>query len=176
MNAPDALAVGTRPVASADDRLALRAALGRYATGVTIITCRDGQGVAHGLTANSFSALSLDPPLVLWSLRRASSVLGVFAAASVFAVNVLAEPQVELSRRFASREADKFAEGAWRDGLGGAPLLAGCAAQFECALVSQQLAGDHVLFIGEVLRHAHDADAPALVFHAGHYHGAGDRL
>lgn len=175
MNAPDPQ-VARSAAALAADRLALRAALGRYATGVTIITCRDAEGVPHGLTANSFSALSLEPPLVLWSLRRASSVLAVFAAAPVFAVNVLTEAQVELSRRFASRESDKFAEGTWHDGLGDAPLLDGCAATFECALLSQQAAGDHMLFIGEVLRHAHDADAAPLVFHAGHYHGPGDRL
>lgn len=164
------------PLPPADDRLALRAALGRYTTGVTIITCRSADGRAVGLTANSFSALSLEPPLVLWSLRRASSVLAHFAASPVFAVNVLAEGQVELSRRFASREADKFAEGTWRDGLGGAPLLDGSAATFECRLVSQQTAGDHVLFIGEVLHHRHAADEPALAFHAGHYHAVGERL
>src|SRR4029453_6985800 len=92
---------------------ALRPALGRFTTGVTIVTCVDGAGTRIGLTANSFSALSLEPPLVLWSLRRSSLSLQAFAGASYFAINVLAEGQVELSRRFASSAPDKFAEGAW---------------------------------------------------------------
>jgi hypothetical protein len=89
---------------------ALRAALGRFATGVTLITCRDADGAPVGLTANSFTSLSLDPPMVLWSLRRASASLPAFTAAPHFAVNVLAETQVELSRRFASPQPDKFAD------------------------------------------------------------------
>lgn len=167
------------PTTAADpaaERLALRAALGRYATGVTIITCRGPDGARVGLTANSFSALSLDPPLVLWSLRQASSSLAPFAAAAGFAVNVLAEDQAELSRRFASSVADKFHQGDWTDGAHGAPVLAGCTAVFECTLTHQQPAGDHVLFIGRVQRHSHAPELPALVFHAGHYHAVGDRL
>ena len=154
---------------------ALRQALGRFATGVTIITCRAADGAPVGLTANSFSALSLDPPLVLWSLRLASPSLPAFQAASHFAVNVLADSQVDLSRRFASPEPDKFAEGAWLPGLGDAPVLAGCAAVFECAVHSQQLAGDHVLFIGRVLRLADGVVAP-LLFQGGHYRLLGEIL
>lgn len=177
MNAPiDAAMKLSAEADPAADRLALRAALGRYATGVTIITCRGADGAPVGLTANSFSALSLDPPLVLWSLRRASGSLAPFAAAPGFAVNVLAEEQVELSRRFASSVADKFHLGEWSAGEHGAPVLSGCSAVFECALATQQVAGDHVLFIGRVLRHRHAPEVPALVFQAGHYHGVGDRL
>ena len=153
----------------------LRSALGRFATGVTLITCRDADGAPVGLTANSFTSLSLDPPLVLWSLRRASSSLAAFAAASHFAVNVLAETQVDLSRRFASPQPDKFAEGAWGQGAGGVPVLAGCAAVFECAVDSQQVAGDHVLFIGRVLRLADLSVAP-LLFQGGHYRMLGEVL
>lgn len=173
---PEADAAASPQADPAAERLALRAALGRYATGVTIITCRDADGAPVGLTANSFSALSLDPPLVLWSLRQASSSLAPFSAAAGFAVNVLAEEQVELSRRFASSVADKFHVGEWSEGEHGAPVLAGCSAVFECALATQQVAGDHVLFIGRVLCHRHAPDLPALVFQAGHYHGVGDRL
>ena len=153
----------------------LRSALGRFATGVTIITCDGPGGVPVGLTANSFSALSLDPPLLLWSLRLASSSLAAFDAAPHFAVNVLAESQVELSRRFASSVADKFAEGAWSPGVGGAPVLAGCAAVFECEVASRQVAGDHVLFIGRVLRLADLSVAP-LLFQGGHYRMLGEIL
>jgi flavin reductase (DIM6/NTAB) family NADH-FMN oxidoreductase RutF len=154
---------------------ALRAALGRFTTGVTIVTCLDAQGAPVGLTANSFNALSLDPPLVLWSLRSPSANLESFRAASHFAVNVLAEAQVELSRRFASKTEDKFAEGQWSAGQGGAPVLAGCAAVFECATASQQDAGDHVLFIGHVLALMEAPLAP-LVFQAGHYRMLGEVL
>ena len=146
----------------------LRLALGRFVTGVTIVTCRDEQGQAVGLTANSFNALSLDPPLVLWSLRQASSTIEAFTNASHFAVNVLAADQVDLSRRFARPSSAKFDAGVWTDGQGGAPLLAGCVAVFECRRRSHHAAGDHVLFIGEVERIGGDAATP-LVYHAGHY-------
>lgn len=154
---------------------ALRSALGRFATGVTIITCVGGDGQRVGLTANSFSALSLDPALVLWSLRRASPSLAAFEGALHFAVNVLAENQADLSRRFASQVADKFAEGSWTEGFGGAPVLAGAAAVFECETAARHDGGDHRLFIGRVLRLADQAVAP-LVFHSGHYRMLGEVL
>lgn len=157
------------------DARQLRTALGRFATGVTIVTCVDAQGRSIGLTANSFNSLSLAPPLVLWSLREASPNLAAFAEAQRFAVNVLAEAQVELSRRFASPVDDRFAEGAWAQGEHGAPVLAGCAAVFECELVSQQTAGDHRLFIGRVLGFSESA-LPPLVFQGGHYHLLGEVL
>jgi 3-hydroxy-9,10-secoandrosta-1,3,5(10)-triene-9,17-dione monooxygenase reductase component len=166
---------------SADEPLAptaLRAALGRFATGVTIITCVGGGGERIGLTANSFNALSLEPPLVLWSLRRSSPRLAAFESATHFAINVLAETQVELSRRFAAPQASggKFDEGgAWTSGLGGAPVLAGCAAVFECEKVAAHEGGDHRLYIGRVLRLADIAVAP-LVFQGGRYHMLGEVL
>ena len=146
----------------------LRQALGRFVTGVTIVTCRDEHGQPIGLTANSFNALSLDPPLVLWSLRQASSTIEAFTNASHFAVNVLAADQVDLSRRFARPSSAKFDAGDWTDGQGGAPLLAGCVAVFECRRRSHHAAGDHVLFIGEVERIGGSAATP-LVYHGGHY-------
>jgi flavin reductase (DIM6/NTAB) family NADH-FMN oxidoreductase RutF len=160
------------------DAYELRRALGRFATGVTIVSCRTESGAPIGLTANSFNALSLDPPLVLWSLRQSSPSLPAFAGAAHFAINVLAEGQVELSRRFASALADKFDDGVWSAGIGGAPVLAGCVAVIECERVSQQPAGDHVLFIGRVLRltAAPPGTLAPLVFHAGHYHLLGEIL
>jgi 4-hydroxyphenylacetate 3-hydroxylase, reductase component len=153
----------------------LRTALGRFATGVTVVSCRAADGSPVGLTANSFNALSLQPPLILWSLRDLSPALPAFLVASHFAVNVLAESQVELSRRFASNIDDKFSEGPWSDGLGGAPVLAGCAAVFECERVSSQVAGDHVLFIGQVQRICEAPIAP-LLFQSGHYRMLGEVL
>ena len=157
------------------DTLALRAALGRFATGVTIVSCVDDGGAFVGLTANSFNSLSLDPPLVLWSLRDASPSLPAFVKARRFAVNVLSEAQVDLSRRFAARVEDKFADGAWSLGEHGTPVLAGCVAAFECETVSSQVAGDHRLFVGRVLAFAETA-LPPLVFQGGHYHLLGEIL
>jgi flavin reductase (DIM6/NTAB) family NADH-FMN oxidoreductase RutF len=157
------------------DSRTLRTALGRFSTGVTIITTVDRQGSPAGLTANPFNSLSLDPPLVLWSLRRNSPKLEPFAGNAHFAVNVLAEAQVDLSRRFASATDDKFAEGQWSAGAGGAPVLAGCVAVFECERVTQHDAGDHVLFIGRVLALS-EAALPPLLFQAGHYRMLGEVL
>ena len=157
------------------DTRPLRNALGRFTTGVTIVTCCDAQGQFVGLTSNSFNSLSVDPPLVLWSLRSVSPSVAAFEGAPRFAVNVLAEAQVDLSRRFASKAEDRFAEGAWALGEHGAPVLAGSAAVFECELVSQQVAGDHRLFIGRVLACTESA-LPPLVFQAGHYHLLGEVL
>jgi flavin reductase (DIM6/NTAB) family NADH-FMN oxidoreductase RutF len=161
--------------AASIDTRALRAALGAFATGITVVTCRGAGGVTIGLTVNSFNALSLDPPLVLWSLRLASPSLAAFDAAPHFAINVLAEGQVDISRRFASAVGQKFDEGQWHDGLHGVPVLGGSAAVFECEQLSQQTAGDHRLYIGRVLKMQHQA-VPPLVYHGGHYHLLGEVL
>ena len=152
-----------------------RNAMGRFTTGVTIVTCLDVAGQPVGLTANSFSSLSLEPPLLLWSLRSASPSMASFEAAPRFAVNVLTESQVELSRRFASRSEDRFADLAWALGEHGAPVLSGCAAVFECELLSHQIAGDHRLFIGHVLACTESA-LPPLLFQSGHYRLLGEVL
>jgi 3-hydroxy-9,10-secoandrosta-1,3,5(10)-triene-9,17-dione monooxygenase reductase component len=115
---------------------------------------------------------------VLWSLRRSSPSVAAFHAARHFAVNVLAESQVELSRRFAAPVPDRFAEGLWSEGLGGVPVLAGAAAVLECERGAEHEAGDHLLFIGLVRRLANTAglSAPPLLFHGGHYHMLGEVL
>lgn len=169
---------GAEPVAAdapALDSRRLRTALGRFTTGVTIVTCVDAAGERVGLTVNSFASLSLEPPLVLWSLRRESPAAAVFSAAPRFAVNVLAESQVGVSRRFAARRADRFGEGEWSIGAHGAPVLAGAAAVFECETASAQVAGDHLLFIGRVLA-CSDSSVPPLLFQAGHYRTIGHPL
>ena len=153
----------------------LREVLGRFTTGVTIITCIDASGVRVGLTANSFNALSLAPPLVLWSLRTVSPSMAAFRLAPHFVVNVLAESQVDLSRRFASKNEDRFADGVWSAGLGGAPVLAGAAAVLQCQAFAQHELGDHVLFIGQV-QALSDAPVPPLVYQAGHYRLLGEVL
>jgi 3-hydroxy-9,10-secoandrosta-1,3,5(10)-triene-9,17-dione monooxygenase reductase component len=163
------------PDGQARDPRRLRTALSRFTTGVTIVTCTDAAGERVGLTVNSFSSLSLEPPLVLWSLRRESPSAAAFSAARHFAVNVLAESQVGVSRRFAARKADRFAEGDWASGLHGLPVLGGTAAVFECETVSTQVAGDHLLFIGRVLACAETTAAP-LLFQSGHYRTIGHAL
>ncbi|MES2960471.1 MAG: flavin reductase family protein [Pseudomonadota bacterium] len=157
------------------DASSLRVALGGFATGVTIVTCRDADGAPVGLTVNSFNALSLEPPMVLWSLRLASPSLAAFDAASHFAINVLSEAQVDLSRRFASTLAAKFDEGVWGQGVCGLPVLAGCVATFECELASHQVAGDHRLYLGRVVATGSQA-VPPLVYHGGRYHLLGEIL
>ena len=146
-----------------------RAALGMFATGVTIVTARDALGQPIGLTANSFNSVSLQPPLVLWSLARHAASLTVFARGSHYAINILAADQRELAERFAARGADRFAGTAWRDGAGGAPVLAGVAAVFECFNRSRYEEGDHVIFVGEVERCEHREGALPLIFHGGRY-------
>ncbi len=160
---------------SGGDNRALRVALGQFATGVTVITTRADDGAFVGLTANSFSALSLDPPLISWALRLGSGSLPVFQANARFVVNVLTEAQVETSRLFASTAADKFSQVAHAESQYGLPYLHGAAAWFECRCLSYQNAGDHCLFIAEVERYTQAGTAP-LLFHAGAYFALGSRL
>lgn len=147
-----------------------RAALGRFATGVTIVTARAANGRLVGLTANSFNSVSLHPPLVLWSLARAAGSMAVFSTGSHYAINVLAADQQALAQRFAARDVDRWAGVVHTDGVAGAPLLAGAAATFECYNRSRYEEGDHVIFVGEVERCTHRADASPLLFHGGRFY------
>ena len=129
---------------------ALRRALGNFATGVAVITTRDAQQRPIGLTVNSFTSVSLSPPLVLFCLARHSVNLPVFQQARSFAINVLHSGQGELSRRFASPVADRFAGVDWQAGALGDPVIAGAAACFECEHHDTLERGDHLIFIGQV--------------------------
>lgn len=152
---------------SFDDR-EFRDALGRFATGVTVVTTRDAEGNRLGLTVNSFNAVSVEPPLVLWSLDRASSTLTVFETAAHFAVNVLASDQMAISNRFAGREDDKFRDLDCGEGIGNVPLLPGCVACFQCRTIHRYDGGDHVIFVGQVEAFELQPGA-ALLFHDGAY-------
>lgn len=152
-----------------------RRALGCFATGVTVVTTAAADGAHIGLTVNSFNALSLDPPLVLWSIGTGSAVRKEFEASAHFAVNVLSEDQIGFSRRFATRGVHGFGRIKVRLGAGGAPLLPDCAAWFECRTVSRERHGDHVLVIGEVERFSASTLKPLLFLH-GHYAAAGKRM
>jgi flavin reductase (DIM6/NTAB) family NADH-FMN oxidoreductase RutF len=146
----------------------LRNALGRFPTGVTVVTTRTAAGKPEGLTANSFAALSLEPPLVLWSIGRGSLSIAGFAASGHFAINVLRAEQTALSHRFATRREHKFDGVPFVDGLGGCPLLDGVLATFEGTIESVGEGGDHLLFIGRVHRVAY-GDGEPLIFSAGKY-------
>ena len=147
-----------------------RAALGMFATGVTIVTARTDSGEPVGLTASSFNSVSLDPPLVLWSLAKTAGSMGVFANGRHYAINVLAAEQKTLAERFASRGVDRWAGVAFTEGAGGAPLLDGCVATFECFNRSQYTEGDHVIFVGEVERCTRRAHASPLLYHGGRFY------
>ena len=146
-----------------------RAALGQFATGVTIVTAQAPDGRLFGLTANSFNSVSLAPPLVLWSLSRQSSSMLGFLAASHYAINVLAADQRLLAERFSRKGIDRFDGVAWRAGLTGAPVIDGAVAVFECSHRSQHDEGDHVIFVGEVAHCRRRVGASPLVFHGGRF-------
>ena len=145
-----------------------RNALGTYATGVTIITAAGEAGTPHGLTCNSFTSVSLNPPLVLWSLVVYSRNMSVFQNASHFAVNVLGASQQELAVKFAMPSSRKFEGVAWAPGLGGAPLLSGGVANFQCRTVDRYYGGDHVIFLGAVEAYSYNRDE-SLLFARGKY-------
>lgn len=147
-----------------------RAALGMFATGVTIVTTRLEDGTPLGMTVNSFNSVSLNPPLVLWSLSRTASALAAFQGCSHYAVNVLGVAQQPLAERFASRVADRWVGVETVSGAGGAPLLTGAIATFECVNRSRYEEGDHVIFVGEVTRCTHLPDAAPLLFHGGRFY------
>ncbi|HSV61101.1 MAG TPA: flavin reductase family protein [Variovorax sp.] len=147
-----------------------RDALGMFATGVTIVTARSAEGSLVGLTANSFNSVSLDPPLVLWSLARSAGSMPALSTGSHYAINILAANQKELAERFATKNVDRWADVQFSEGIGGAPVLDGCAASFECFNRSRYDEGDHVIFVGEVERCMHRPGAAPLLFHGGRFY------
>ena len=147
-----------------------RKALGMFATGVTIVTARSAQGELVGLTANSFNSVSMTPPLVLWSLARAAGSMAAFSTGSHYAINILSAEQQDLARQFAARGNNRFAGVAFVPGAGGAPLLEGAVATFECFNRSRYEEGDHVIFVGEVERCTHREGASPLLFHGGKFY------
>jgi len=153
---------------------AFRRALSQFATGVTVITTRAPSGQLIGITASSFNSVSLDPPLVLWSLATKSASMSVFQANSHYVVNVLAASQLDLCQRLATVKADRFAGASHAAGDTGMPVLDGALAWFECHNRSRYEEGDHVIFVGEVERcgvNPGAEDIAPLIFHGGAFHG-----
>jgi flavin reductase (DIM6/NTAB) family NADH-FMN oxidoreductase RutF len=153
---------------AAIDRRELRRALGRFVTGVTVLTAHDDDGRLRGLTANSFTSVSLDPPLVLVCIDHRTASHEVFERTAGFVVNILADDQTELANRFASSGADKFDDVAMVPGRAGAPVLDGCTAWLSCDVESRFPAGDHLVVIGRVREFATEGSQP-LAFCQGAY-------
>jgi flavin reductase len=161
-------AVAGRPFTSTD----FRGALGSFATGVTVVTTR-GEDHAYGMTASSFTSVSLDPPLVLVCVITASAGADTIRGNGVFAVNILGDEQAEISRYFAWRDRPK-GQDAFRDVphssiVTGSPVIEGAAGYLDCRLTSEHEAGDHLIFVGEVLALGFDPDVRPLVFHHSRY-------
>src|SRR3954470_4606840 len=153
--------------ASPIDPRDFRNALGTYATGVTIITAASADGKPYGLTCNSFASVSLNPPLVLWSLGMFSQGLNTFQNASHFAVNVLGASQQALAAKFAKSSGDKFSGVEWTPGLGNAPLLVDSVATFQCRAANRYYGGDHVIFLGAVEAYTYNRREPLLFARGG---------
>jgi len=156
------------PRSSPVDRGELRRALSCFLTGVTVVTTTDGDGVPRGITANSFTSVSLDPPLVLVCVDRSAASYQAFSESTGFAVHILAADQRELAATFATKSPDKFAGLDCRTGLGGAPILPRAAAWLDCETERRVVVGDHVLVIGEVRDFSMAVHRP-LGYHQGQY-------
>ena len=148
----------------------LRRVMGHFATGVTVVTTKDGEDTPFGLTANAFASLSLKPPLVLVCVDKAAHCYSCFEGSKIFAINVLGEGQEEISRRFATKGDEKFNGVPWRAGENGLALLDGAIGHIECKIVHSYDGGDHTIYVGEVLSAATDAGDRPLIFFKGKYH------
>lgn len=148
-----------------------RAALGRFASGVTVITTRDAAGNLHGITVSAFSSVSMTPPLVLICIEKTTGSHHAFIESKRFAANILSSRQSGISDQFAFRHEDKFDGIDYRLGIGGVPLIDDCLANIECRVVNEYDGGDHTIFVGEV-ESVTTADADPLVYWMGEYRTA----
>ena len=140
----------------------------QFTTGITVVTVLDSLGHPHGMTVNSFSSVSLDPPLVLVSIDLRNAILGHFISSSWFVINILAEHQEHLSRRFSSTSENRFIDVDWRPGASGTPILEGVLAHLECSVVRTFEAGDHTVLIGEVRRAGYVEGKPLVFFNSAY--------
>ena len=167
---------GSVPARAAIDPTMFRGALGLFATGVTIVTACHPQAGLIGITANSFNSVSLDPPLVLFSVANSTRSLPAFLEAPGFAVNVLRKDQKLLSSRFARQGSDKWSGVPYESGRFGAPLLPGTMAAFDCVHHAQHEGGDHLIIVGRVVAMEHDVEGDPLLFYRGRYRTLGDEI
>ena len=155
---------------------ALRSALGRYPTGVTIVSAIGADANVHCMTVNSFTSLSLDPPLVMWALRANSTRYETMANSSIFSVSVLAESQLEVARLHSTLPHRLCALDSWGAFLEGCPVIEGASAHFVCKSSGQMRQGDHTLLVGEIFHFAEGDGKPLLFMSGGYYSGAGVKL
>jgi len=156
-------------MADSDTFRNLRNALGTFTTGITVVTAQNQKNQPIGMTVNSFSSVSLDPPLILWSLSEESSYCDTFLHCQHFAVNVLSSDQMAISQLFASPENNKFANIDWQTGEHHLPLIDGAIAKFQCSVEHLHPGGDHTIIIGRVLEYDYSSSEP-LVFNRGQYY------
>lgn len=149
----------------------LRRVLGHFATGVTVVTTRDEKGTPFGFTANAFTSLSLNPPLVLVCVDKKVKCYSCFDESRLFAVNILAEGQEDISRRFATKGIEKFAGVKWHKSKHGLALLDGALGYIECKVARSHEGGDHTIYVGEIVNASASGDRP-LLFFKGKYHQA----
>jgi flavin reductase (DIM6/NTAB) family NADH-FMN oxidoreductase RutF len=145
-----------------------RRALSRFASGVTVVTTKCENSKLHGITVSAFSSLSLDPPLILICIDKKASVHNHLKEGAHFAVNILAEDQEIISRRFASREEDRFDKTSYSEGRTGVPLIEGALAAIECRVVNAYPGGDHTIFVGEVISTSVSEGKPLAYFRGGY--------
>lgn len=150
------------------DSQELRRVMSHFATGVTVITTMDKAGTPFGLTANAFTSVSLNPPLVLVCIDKGVQCYSCFEESKIFAVNILNEEQEELSRRFATKGIEKFAGIGWRKSESGVALLDGAIGFIECQVVDRYEGGDHTVYVGEVVKASASGERP-LIFFKGRY-------
>ncbi len=155
------------------DRNELRRVMGHFATGVTVITTRSTDGTPYGLTANAFTSVSLDPPLLLVCVDKKAESYPFFEQSKVFTVNILSDDQESLSRRFAVSGGPKFDGVSYRMGANGAPILDGAVGYIECTLHAAYEGGDHTIYLGEI-QQAETAERKPLLFFRGGYRALGD--
>ena len=151
------------------DAKKFRHALGQFPTGVTVITTLDKAGDPIGVTASSFNSVSMDPPLVLWSVGKKAYSAKIFEEVKHFNVNVLGEAQVDISNTCAKQGTDKFANIDYESGIDGCPILKDTAACFECKTWKLYDGGDHIIVVGEVIKYQSNSDIKPLVFARGSY-------
>lgn len=142
-----------------------KAALGRFASGVTVVTTKDKAGHLHGLTVSAFASVSLEPPLILVCILKRTGSYHAFEESDVFVVNILSEAQQAVSNHFASHLDDKFSGIDYREGIDGIPVLADCLVNLECRLKNSFAGGDHTIFVGEIEKVTLRDDKPLLYFH-----------
>lgn len=147
----------------------LRDALGQFATGICVITTNPEGQKPFGMTVNSFAAVSLDPPLVLWSIQKNSECMNAFESATQYAVNILEHDQADTSNRYAKKGSHDLVEGEYRQGRSGCVVLKDCLTSFECDIEARIDGGDHIILLGRVQEMSRKPDGKPLIFFGGKY-------